>query len=95
MVSRRIVRLFGALTLTRPVGWLSTACGLSATMASMTGRDSSLAWKAMNTSDMGCVSGVGGGSGLQAGLGEAGLQLFAGFGERRFAGLAQGEAGDR
>src|SRR6218665_2137695 len=73
MVERRIVRRSGASILTRPGECTTCAAGLSATMASITGRDSSLCWKAMNTLDMGFPCGQG--SEREARLLAAGLEL--------------------
>jgi hypothetical protein len=52
MLSRLITKLLGASIFTKPGEYTAVAFGLSAKMASTTGRDSSLTWKAMNTLDM-------------------------------------------
>src|SRR5690554_2677404 len=68
MVSRRMTRRPSALILTMAGSRLTTASGLSRSMAWMIGRVSSLACRAMNTDDM-CFS-----SGFHANLVEAHLE---------------------
>ena len=52
MVSRLMTKELGASIFTKPGEYTAVALGLSAMMASTTGRDSSLTWKAMKTLDM-------------------------------------------
>src|SRR6218665_3637423 len=92
-VGRVRVRRWGALIWTRPGECTTWAAGLSATMASITGRDSSLCWKAMNTLDMGFPCGQG--SEREAGLLAAGLELVHRLAQRGGALGVQGQFGHR
>src|SRR5574337_1343298 len=94
MVLRRIVSRFGASILTSPGECAAVAPGLSARIASTSGRDSSLAWKAMNTFDMVGISSEWMSAG-EAGLGQPRIERLACALQRLLARNAQCEFGHR